>query len=368
MAVKTFLIKAENSDKAAELAAKELDGFSPYVILFFAGSCYAETSPMKCFKEKFPNVEIFGSTSHSEYCKDKFETDSISVIAFDKESLSDMYFKVIEDVENMEAVSEAVEDLHSHFGGKDVILEEFDKFVGIVLFDAVSKVEEITMDKVGVMSDVMFVGGTSSNSDKGPAKLYVNDNEYDKATVLVLIKTTNGYDVIKTQSAALYSEQKYKVTKCDFKNRIIYELDEKKANEIYSEVLGIDKEKVPDYFASNPIGVVAGDEIFIRTAAEVNSDGSLSMFCAAPEGSEVNFLKTGDIIKDTAEALNSVITYKPAGVINFNCLYRTLEVQSKDVVDKYTELFGKYNSVGFSTFGEAYLGHINETSTILVVK
>lgn len=368
MAVKTFSVKANDSNSAVDLVAKELDNFSPCMILFFAGSVYSKTKPMKCFKNKFPKAEIFGSTSHSEYCNDEFNIDSISVMAIDKESVSDLCFKVIENVDNMNEISKAVNELHSYFGGEEAILNEFDKFAGIVLFDACSKVEEITMDKIGDKSDIMFVGGTCSNSDKGPAELYVNDKQYEKATVLILMKTVNGYDIVKTQSANILSEQKYKVSKCDFKNRILYELDNKKADEVYAKVLGVEKEEIINYFASRPMGVVAENEIFIRTAATRNDDGSLSMFCTAPEGAEINFLKLGDIVKDTSEALDSVITYTPAGVINFNCLYRTFEIQDKKVVEQYTKLFGKYNSIGFSTFGEAYIGHMNETSTILVIK
>ncbi len=368
MAIKTFSVKADNSNLAVDLAAKELNNFSPCMILFFAGSIYSQTKPMKCFKNKFPKAEIFGSTSHSEYCNDKFDEDSISIMAFDKDSISDLYYKVIEDVENTEEIGKAIEQLHSHFGGKETILNKFDKFAGIVLFDAYSKVEEITMDKIGDKSDIIFVGGTCSNSDKGEAKLYVNDNEYEKATVLILMETVKGYDIIKTQSADIISDRKYKISKCDFKNRIIYEIDNKKADDVYAEAIGVEKDKLADYFASNPMGVVAEDEIFIRTASERNEDGSLSMFCTAPEGAEINFLQMGNIVKDTSKALDSVITYTPAGVINFNCLYRTFEMQNKNVVNQYTKLFGKYNSIGLSTFGEAYIGHMNETSTILVIK
>ena len=34
--------------------------------------------------------------------------------------------------------------------------------------------------------------------------------------------------------------------------------------------------------------------------------------------------------------------------------------------EAYGELFSKTPTVGFSTYGEAYLGHINQTSTILI--
>ncbi len=115
------------------------------------------------------------------------------------------------------------------------------------------------------------------------------------------------------------------------------------------------------------MGIVADGEIFVRTFNELK-DGGITLHCGLPEGAEINVLKIGDIVHDTREALDNIITYEPAGVINFNCLYRTFEILNKDLTGPYCALFGRYPSIGFSTGGEAFLGHINETSTILVIK
>ena len=40
---------------------------------------------------------------------------------------------------------------------------------------------------------------------------------------------------------------------------------------------------------------------------------------------------------------------------------------NQNLVQTYCDLFGRYTSIGFSTSGEAYLGHINETSTVLII-
>ena len=114
-------------------------------------------------------------------------------------------------------------------------------------------------------------------------------------------------------------------------------------------------------------GVVADTEIFVRTFNQIQ-DGGITLHCGLPEGTEINVLKIGNIVDDTKKALDETISYEPAGVINFNCLYRTLEILNENQVEPYCALFGRYPSIGFSTNGEAFLGHINETSTILVIK
>ena len=171
---------------------------------------------------------------------------------------------------------------------------------------------------------------------------------------------------MKTQSAEVFSDKGLTVTKSDVKNRIMYELDNRPVAEVYAEVLGVDKSKIADYFVSNPLGVLANGEIFIRTFDQIKENG-ISLHCGIPEGTEIHILKIGDIIKDTKQALDNVITKQPAGVINFNCLYRTLEITNKNLIPQYCDLFGRYTSIGFSTYGEAYLGHINETSTVLII-
>ena len=114
-------------------------------------------------------------------------------------------------------------------------------------------------------------------------------------------------------------------------------------------------------------GVVADTEIFVRTFNQIQ-DGGVTLHCGLPEGTEINVLEIGNIVDDTKKALDETISYEPAGVINFNCLYRTLEILNENQVEPYCALFGRYPSIGFSTNGEAFLGHINETSTILVIK
>ena len=156
--------------------------------------------------------------------------------------------------------------------------------------------------------------------------------------------TVRGYDVLKTQSACVMSERKLEVTKSDLHNRIVYEFDGRPCGEVYAEVLGVPVEEIQNYFVSNPLGIVADGEIFVRTFNQIQ-DGGITLHCGLPEGAEINVLKIGDIVADTRQALDNIITYEPAGVINFNCLYRTFEMLNKKLTADYCALWGKYPSI-----------------------
>ena len=365
MAVKTVLIKGTASQDMARQASEALAGFQPKLLLFFASSIYVH--PEAALKEAFPGAEIIGSTSHSEYCNSDFTDGAVSIMAMDSGSVEDVCVRVVENISSDPDLRGVLEDMHGYFGGVDQVLANYESYVGLVMFESSAKSEEIFMDRLGTVTDLLFVGGSSSAADSGQSLVYANGRSYSGAAVLAVLKTVNGYDVLKTQSAHILSERKLLVTKSDMRNRILYEFDGRPCGEVYAEVLGVPLEKIQDYFVSNPLGVVADTEIFVRTFNQIQ-DGGITLHCGLPEGTEINVLEIGNIVEDTKKALDDAITYEPAGLINFNCLYRTLEMQKENLVGPYCELFGRYPSIGFSTNGEAFFGHINETSTVLVIK
>jgi hypothetical protein len=55
-------------------------------------------------------------------------------------------------------------------------------------------------------------------------------------------------------------------------------------------------------------------------------------------------------------------------LINFNCILRTLELKAKNEEDSYGKIFSDIPTIGFRTYGEEYIGHINQTSVMLVLK
>lgn len=365
MAIKTLSLKGTDSQDIARQARQALADFQPKLILFFASSSYE--APGAALKALFPESEVIGSTSHSEYCGSEYTSGSVSLMAMDAGSIEDTCVRVVENIAAEPDLRQTLAEMRIHYGGEEELISNYERYVGIVLFESSAKAEEIFMDRLGTATDILFVGGSSSVADSGVSQVYAGDKSYTGAAVLAMLKTVNGYDVLKTQSAHILSERKLLVTKSDLRNRILYEFDHRPCGEVYAEVLGVPLDQIQNYFVSNPLGVVAGEEIFVRTFDQIK-DGGITLHCGLPEGTEINVLKIGNIVEDTKEALDAGIPYSPAGVVNFNCLYRTLEILKEDQVAPYCALFGRYPSIGFSTSGEAYLGHINETSTVLVIR
>ncbi|MEL7148692.1 MAG: FIST C-terminal domain-containing protein, partial [Bacteroidota bacterium] len=75
-----------------------------------------------------------------------------------------------------------------------------------------------------------------------------------------------------------------------------------------------------------------------------------------------------DIVEDTSKALQRTVAQfnHVDALVNFNCILRTLELKAKNQTEAYGKLFDEYPTVGFSTYGESYIGHINQTATMIV--
>jgi hypothetical protein len=96
----------------------------------------------------------------------------------------------------------------------------------------------------------------------------------------------------------------------------------------------------------------------------------MAFYCKVVKGMELSLLESTNIVEDTK---NSVEKKKQeigdiSGIINFHCILRTLELEEKGETETYANIFSNIPTIGFSTYGEQYIGHINQTSTMLVFK
>ncbi len=92
-------------------------------------------------------------------------------------------------------------------------------------------------------------------------------------------------------------------------------------------------------------------------------------YCAIKEGMELSLLQSTDIIADTRRALDAARTKSGeiSAIINFNCILRTLELRQNGLTEQYGNIFAGVPTIGFSTYGEQYIGHLNQTATMLLL-
>jgi hypothetical protein len=103
----------------------------------------------------------------------------------------------------------------------------------------------------------------------------------------------------------------------------------------------------------------------VRSPANIAGD-SLTFFCSVKEGLELTALQMEDIVSGTSADLQKCGEVK--AIVDFCCGFRSLDMTNKNRLKEYSEIFGDVPTVGFATYGESYIGHMNMTSTMLLLK
>lgn len=336
-------------------------------VIFFSTSNFDPHMVSKKIQEVFDGVEVAGCTTAGELVSGRMLKNSIVAMVFDGEATSAVSVGVVEHIKEEWNVDEVFQSFEHAFGK----LNELDlkKHVGIVLIDGMSGAEERIMDRIGDLTSITFIGGSAGDDGKFQQTfVFANGQAYADAAVLVLLKLENGFDVIKTQS--FRDSGKYMIaTKVDEANREVVEFNDRPAVQVYAEKLGTSVEEVEHEFMSHPTALMIGAEPYVRSPQRL--DGStMKFFCNVKEGANLSILNPTDIVEETREAVKKKISELGhiSGLLNFHCILRTQELEKENRTEEYGRIFSDIPTVGFSTYGEEYVVHMNQTATMLVFK
>jgi hypothetical protein len=366
MAVATAYASCKSVAEAVFEIREKLANVDSVMVIYFASSVYEQHELSAAMHGAFPKAKVFGCSTAGEIVSGKMLKKSIVAMAFSKEVIADVSVEVLPQISanyDLKSVFSSFED-HYRVSMKDADPEQY---VGIVLFDGLSCAEERVMDKIGDGTNVTFIGGSAGDDLQFAAThVYANGKAYTNAAVLALMKPAGRFSIIKTQSFSDFGK-KLVATKVDESIRTVFEFDGKAASQAYAEAIGQSVKELPEYFMNHPLGLIAEGEPFVRSPQQVK-DGAVCFYCNVMEGMELQVLQSTDIIKETEKALKDLET-KMGGLkalLNFNCILRTLQLDSEGKAEQYGRIFEEIPTIGFSTYGEAYIGHINQTATMLV--
>lgn len=367
-----FITAHSTKDTVNEIThdiAAQLVLFDTKLLLFFASSKYDPVEISRKMQDAFPSALVFGCSTAGEIVTGRMLDDSVVVMGFNDESLLDAKIEIIEDLKDQGAVKKACDSFASHFG-ESVADMASREYVGILLVDGLSGVEENLIETIGDLTNVVFIGGSAGDDLKFKAThLYANGKTYSNAAIVALLKPGTDFTFVKTQSFRDLGTR-LQVTKADEASRTVIEFNGKPAAVAYAEALGTSLADASKRFMHNPVGLLVDDEPYVRSPQQIKENGSMAFYCGVREGMELSLLESTDIIEDTRTAINQARdeSGRVIGIINFNCILRTLELKQKNLTAEYGELFLAVPTVGFSTYGEQYIGHINQTATMLVFK
>jgi len=364
-----YSTKPNIAEAVAELKT-EFSDFDAKAIMYFASTIYEPAALSKTICDAFPNTITFGCTTAGELVTGKMLDQSIVAMAFSPKILGDIKVVVTENIKNdKRAIDRAFASFQAHFGKTASDLDH-NKYVGIALLDGMSGMEEKLIERIGDLTNISFVGGSVGDDLQFKATyVFMEGKAYTNAAVLAILKPKTQFSILKTQSFKL-SGKKLTVTKAIEAERRVIEFDNQPATIAYSQALGIEPVKLSEFMFEHPVGLMDfKGEPFVRSPRVVEGTDVL-FYCAINKGFELDILESRDIVEDTKADLEAKINEMVgiSAIINFHCILRTLELKQKQQTQAYADIFGDIPNIGFSTYGECYIGHINQTSTMLVFK
>jgi hypothetical protein len=282
--------------------------------------------------------------------------------------VDEVYVEKVRDLNEADGIRSALSEISKKVG-KDVRGLDPREYVGIILVDGLRLAEERLMDSLGNACDITWIGG-SAGDDLAfkETKVFAQGKAETNAAVLTLLHLPKGFDIIKTQSFT-QTGIKMITTEVDEATRRIMSFDGKPAAQRYAEALGVSIEDLQGRFMDSPLGLIANGEPFVRSPQRLEGD-KVVFYCSIKKGMELEVLKAGDIVMSTRTDLMEHIRKngRPKAILNFNCILRTLELKSKGQTKDYGQVFNNVPMLGFSTYGEEYIAHINQTATMLLLK
>ncbi|MDD2338182.1 MAG: FIST N-terminal domain-containing protein [Geobacteraceae bacterium] len=366
-------IKIASSEKGTvDDAVHELMGIFGFnnitMIIYFASIKFAPEKISKKMQSVFPGATVFGCSTAGEIVSGKMLKGSLVAMAFDVESMPDVKVEVVEKLSRKVDVHDTFRSFERHFG------EAADEmkpscYLGIILVDGMSGFEERLMDVIGDRTNVLFVGGSSADDLQFRCThVYANGKSYTNAAVLALLKPATPFDLVKTQSVREIGPELV-VTKSNEDRREIIEFNHKPAAIAYAEALGVSVNELAACFPSHPLGLIIEGEPYIRGPKHI-AGNSVFFHCSSVKGMPLSLLESTDLLDDTKEALarSKAKLGGISGVIVFNCAHRALELEVKNLSGKYGEVFADFPTIGFNSYGEQFIGHMNQTAIMIVFR
>ena len=366
MSIRTGYSTRELPAAAADLK-EQCGGREPRAVIFFASPKYDPAALSRAMRAEFPNSCLAGCSSAGELAQCRMMTGSVVAMFLDGDVVEDAATAVVGNLSSDISLKSAFEGLEQHFH-MPVASLDMEKYVGLVMVDGLSGAEERLLERVGDACDLFFVGGSAGDDCKFQATHVLADGQsYRDAAVLVLLRLKHGFQVVKTQSF-LSAGKILTATKVDEDRRMVLEFDGKPALSAYAEALGVSVAEAPAHFFRHPLGLMIEGEPFVRSPQHAEGS-SIVFYCQIKPGMELEVLQATDIVSDTRKAIEQ---QKSAGairgIIDFQCILRTLQLREEQRCGEYGEIFQGIPNIGLSTYGEAYLGHLNQTSTMLVFR
>ena len=342
------------------------------LVVFFCSVQYDLEILASELSRLFAGVQVIGCTTAGEIGPRGYRDHSISGASFPSDSFAVTCGRIdrLQQFESIQAQSLA-QDLMQRLESLEPRADTSNSFA-LLLIDGLSVREEpVTRALQNAFGKLPLVGGSAGDGlSFGRTQVYSDGSFHTDSAVLALVTTHVPFRIFKTQHF-VPTNQRLVVTAADAEHRVVMEIDGLPAAESYARFVGTDVQSLdPMRFAEQPIVVLIDGTNYVRSIQKANLDGSLTFFCAIEEGVVLRGARGVDLVGNLEEAFAGIQAAigQPQLVVGCDCILRKLEMTERGLVDRVEEVFRDNNTIGFSSYGEQYLGvHVNQTLTGIAI-
>ena len=370
--VEKGIITAASQHPDASYAAAELAcalchehlGF----VLFFCSAEYDLAALADALESSFPTTPLSGCTTAGEITPGGYDRGSIVAIGFDRRLFA-IETALIDDLEHFElANAQPLVDTLLEQCRQQTIAPINEHSFALTLLDGLSSREEqvlATLD--AALGRIPSFGGSAGDDNHlSHTHVYTAGRFYTRAAVVVMINTRLPFEVFSTHHLIPLAH-KLVVTEADREQRRVIELNGLPAAQVYAELVGSAPAQLnAGIFARHPLAVRIGGQHYVRSIQRVNSDSSLSFYCAVENGIVLTAMQPTPLLDNLSVMLAGVGARlgAPSMIIGCDCFLRRMELEALQQLDQASQLLRQAGVVGFNTYGEQHHGmHVNQTFT-----
>lgn len=353
---------------ALEVANEAADMDAGFALFFFSQELLEAKALAAAIGRHAPGLAYAGCSTAGEITPNGLEEGQAVALLFPTKSFTAKSVMIRDlAMSGMDVISNQVEqlklELYARTGGPGS-----SQIFALCFIDGLSYAEEAVSSAIHWgLDDIPLIGGSAGDDLKfETTTLISNGSVASDCAIVVLVATDIPFHVFKTENF-VPTNDKLVVTASDPDRRIVHEFNAGPAAAEFAAAVGIEAHQLtPLSFASHPVVVRVGGEYYCRSIQKMNSDGSLSFFCAIDDGIVLSIAQPKGMVESTRTALKNV-SDRLGGIdmiLGFDCVLRRLDARNRQVFRRISDLYRDNKVVGFGTYGEQYRSmHLNQTFT-----
>lgn len=345
-----------------------LAGRPAAAVLYFASSQYDPAELAGPISSNFPGTAVIGCSTAGEFTDAVTGTGGISAMALPRGILTSAVAALGDLSADVAAGTQsAVQSLETGLGVQLRSLDP-DRHVGFLLIDGMHGSEEQVNETLGYAAPLLeFVGG-SAGDDLAFERTWVaaGDQISYHGAALLVCEAAVPFHIVKTCSF-LPTGKVLRITEADALTRDVRQIDGRPAAEVYAETVGVHVTALDSsVWMRHPLGLMIHGEPWIRSPQTVTPDGGVKFYAQLRTGAHVELMAAGDQVADTQATIaraRAGLGGRISGALLFNCILRRLEMDASNTSQEFLAALDGIPTAGFHTYGESWLGHVNQTLT-----